>query len=138
MAGATGLEPAASCVTGRGSNQVNFDLVDGQGLISGAILCLLACRPKGVVTFPFIGVCACSSPSNSSSFTFGDPLNSWGETASTVDHRSVLKLKSVQVAERFGVPNQHFLNPELLALHDLLERIGVPDDDAEGAAAGQE
>ena len=24
MAGATGLEPAASCVTGRGSNQLNY------------------------------------------------------------------------------------------------------------------
>ena len=38
-------------------------------------------------------------------FTFANPLNSWGETALTVDHRSVLRLKSLQVAERFGVPD---------------------------------
>jgi hypothetical protein len=33
-----------------------------------------------------------------------------------------------KLLKRFGVPNQHFLNPELLALHGLLERIGVSDD----------
>jgi hypothetical protein len=46
MAGATGLEPAASCVTGRGSNQLNSDLVDGQRLISSAILYLLGMSSK--------------------------------------------------------------------------------------------
>ena len=41
LGGRTGLEPAASCVTGRGITRVNFDLLDGQGLISSPILCLL-------------------------------------------------------------------------------------------------
>jgi hypothetical protein len=84
---------------------VNFDLVDGQRLISDTILCLLGMPSNRGGNIPFIAFCTCSSPSNSSSFTFGDPLNSWGETALTVDHRSALKLKSLQVAERFGVPD---------------------------------
>jgi hypothetical protein len=32
---------------------------------------------------------------------------------------------------RSGGPIQHLLNPELLALHDLLDRIGVPGDQDE-------
>ena len=46
MAGATGLEPAASCVKGKHSNQVNFHRVDRQRLISSAILCLLGMPSK--------------------------------------------------------------------------------------------
>jgi hypothetical protein len=43
-------------------------------------------------------------------FHVGDPLDSWGDTALTVDPRSALKLKSLQVVERFGVPPQTALN----------------------------
>jgi hypothetical protein len=35
----------------------------------------------------------------------------------------------------FGVPDQRFLNSELLALHDLLERIGVPGNPEDEAGA---
>jgi hypothetical protein len=38
-------------------------------------------------------------------FHVDNPLDSWGDTALTVDPRSALKLKSLQVAERFGVPD---------------------------------
>ena len=100
-----GLEPAASCVTGRGFNQVNFDLVDGQRLISGAILCVLGMPSKRGGNIPFIALCTCSSPLNSSFFMFGIPLDSWGDTASTAGPRSALKLQSLQVVERFGVPD---------------------------------
>ena len=46
MGGATVLETAASCVTGRGSNQLNSDLVDRPRLIWSAILCLLGMPSK--------------------------------------------------------------------------------------------
>src|SRR5207244_5177756 len=48
------FERSFSTPTGRvtHSNQVNFDLVDGQRLISGAILCLLGMPSKGAVTCP--------------------------------------------------------------------------------------
>jgi hypothetical protein len=105
MAGATGLEPATSCVTGRGPNQGDFDLVDGQRLILGAIVCLLGIPSKRGGNIPLIAFYACSSPSNSSSLNVGNLLDSWGDTALTVDHRSALKLKSLQVVERFGVPD---------------------------------
>jgi hypothetical protein len=45
MAGATGLEPAASCVTGRRSNQLNYAPAwdEGQSLLL---------VPSGSLTFP--------------------------------------------------------------------------------------
>jgi hypothetical protein len=48
IAWATGLEPAAFCVT----NQGNSDLVDGQRQIQVRSCDCSACRPKGAVTFP--------------------------------------------------------------------------------------
>lgn len=59
MAVATRLKAPASCVTGRGSNQVNFYLLEGQGLISSAILCLLGIPSKRGGNIPIIAFCAC-------------------------------------------------------------------------------
>jgi len=59
----------------------------------------------GMKSIPFIAFCASSSPANSLFFHVGNPLDSWADTALTVDHRSALRLKSLQVVERFGVPD---------------------------------
>jgi len=99
------LEPAVSCVTGRGSKQVNFHRVDRLktdfecNLVSarmpskrGGNISLHRCV-RLFIPFKFI------------IFNVRRSVEFLGETALTVDHRSVLKLKSLQVAERFGVPD---------------------------------
>ena len=54
------------------------------------------------------------------------------EKPSTETYLTVTDLQNsggdLQLVEKIGVPNQHLLNPELMILHDLLERIGVPSD----------
>src|SRR3954463_11638011 len=110
MAGATGLEPSASCVTGRRTNEVNFDVGRRTKTRFQSRSCLCSpWRPKGrkhslhrflrlLIPFKFI------------IFT---PAIRWILRAILhvgCGYHSALRPNSLQVVERFGVRNHARLN----------------------------